>query len=93
MREVDRLIVEDFHIELVQMMENAGRCLAHLARARFLDGNPSGRRVAVLSGIGGNGGGGLIQLRQSIWHRQHIAPRTMCLMAQLPMSAILIQIS
>ena len=25
MREVDRVMVEDLHIELVQMMENAGR--------------------------------------------------------------------
>jgi NAD(P)H-hydrate epimerase len=29
MREVDRAMVEDSHIELLQMMENAGRHLAH----------------------------------------------------------------
>ncbi|RME48664.1 MAG: NAD(P)H-hydrate epimerase, partial [Caldilineae bacterium] len=45
MVEVDRAMVEDFHIELVQMMENAGRCLAHLARARFWGGNPAGKGV------------------------------------------------
>lgn len=28
MREVDRAMVEDYHIELLQMMENAGRNLA-----------------------------------------------------------------
>jgi hypothetical protein len=28
MREVDRIMAEDLHIELVQMMENAGRSLA-----------------------------------------------------------------
>jgi NAD(P)H-hydrate repair Nnr-like enzyme with NAD(P)H-hydrate epimerase domain len=28
MREVDRAMTEDLHIELVQMMENAGRTLA-----------------------------------------------------------------
>ena len=45
MREVDRSMVEDYGILLIQMMENAGRNLAHLARRRFLDGDPQGRRV------------------------------------------------
>src|SRR5215510_10201998 len=45
MVEVDRAMIEDFHIELIQMMENAGRNLAHLARMRFLDGDPRGKRV------------------------------------------------
>ena len=36
MRAVDRAMVEDLHIELVQMMENAGRNLAELAITRFL---------------------------------------------------------
>ena len=39
MREVDRVIVEDLHIELVQMMENAGRSLAELAIDRFSPGS------------------------------------------------------
>lgn len=38
MREIDRLMVEECHIELIQMMENAGRNLARLARSRFLRG-------------------------------------------------------
>jgi len=38
MREVDRVMVEDLHIELVQMMENAGRGLAELAIDRFSPG-------------------------------------------------------
>ena len=59
MIEVDRAMIEDYHIELIQMMENAGRNLAHLARTRFLDGDPRGKRVVVLAGRGGNGGGGL----------------------------------
>ncbi len=33
MREVDRFMVEDLGAELLQMMENAGRALAHRARA------------------------------------------------------------
>lgn len=58
MREVDRAMVEEFGIELLQMMENAGRSLAELAVDRF---HP--RRVLVLAGPGGNGGGGLVAAR------------------------------
>lgn len=43
MIEVDRATVEDFHIELIQMMKNTGRSLAHLARIRFFDGSPQGK--------------------------------------------------
>jgi NAD(P)H-hydrate epimerase len=53
MVEVDREMIEDYRIELIQMMENAGRNLAHLTRTRFLDGDPRGRPVVVLAGGGG----------------------------------------
>ena len=64
MREVDRLMMEEQGVLLLQMMENAGRNLAHLARERFLGGDPRGRRVLVLTGTGGNGGGGLVAARR-----------------------------
>ena len=64
MREVDRAMIEDYGITLVQMMENAGRALAHLARSRFLGGDPRNRRVVVLAGPGGNGDGGLVCARR-----------------------------
>lgn len=64
MIEVDRAMIEVYHIELIQMMENAGRNLAHLARVRFLDGDPRGKRVVVLAGSGGNGGGALVGARR-----------------------------
>jgi NAD(P)H-hydrate epimerase len=64
MIEVDRAMMEDYHIELIQMMENAGRNLAHLARIRFLDGDPRDRQVLVLAGTGGNGGGALVAARR-----------------------------
>jgi len=64
MREVDRAMIEDYHIEMIQMMENAGRNLAHLARTRFLGGDPRGRYIVVLAGRGGNGGGGLVCARR-----------------------------
>ena len=52
MIEVDRAMMEDYRIDLVRMMENAGRCLAIVARDRFLDGSPVGKRVTVLAGSG-----------------------------------------
>lgn len=64
MVEVDRAMAEDYEIKLIQMMENAGRNLAHLARRRFLEGNPRGKHVAVLAGRGGNGGGSLVCARR-----------------------------
>lgn len=64
MVEVDRAMVEDYRIDLVQMMENAGRALAVLARLRFLDGEARGRRVDVFAGTGGNGGGALVAARR-----------------------------
>lgn len=59
MAEVDRVMIADYRIALLQMMENAGRHLADLARRRFLAGDPRARRVAILAGTGGNGGGAL----------------------------------
>jgi NAD(P)H-hydrate epimerase len=64
MIEVDRAMIEDFRIELIQMMENAGRNLAHLARMRFLGGDPRAKRVIALAGSGGNGGGALVAARR-----------------------------
>lgn len=58
MVEVDRVMIEDLRIELIQMMENAGRSLAQLVRDRF---GPT--TVTVLAGSGGNGGGGLVAAR------------------------------
>ena len=54
MAEVDRIMIEDLGIALVQMMENAGRSLAELTIARWKP-----ERVVVLAGPGGNGGGGM----------------------------------
>ena len=61
---VDRALIEEYDIRLEQVMENAGRALAHLARSRFLEGNPRGKRIAVLAGTGGNGGGALVAARR-----------------------------
>lgn len=67
MAEVDRVMIEDYRINLTMMMENAGRNLAHLSRNRFLDNHPGSRRIVVLAGIGGNGGGALVCARR-LWN-------------------------
>jgi len=64
MIEVDRLMIEEFSIQLLQMMENAGSNLAHLARFRFLRNDPSNKKVIVLAGSGGNGGGAMVCARR-----------------------------
>jgi len=61
MAQVDRLMVEEYGILLIQMMENAGRNLAELARRKL--GGTVNRRVTVLCGAGNNGGGGLVAAR------------------------------
>lgn len=58
MREVDRVMVEDLGISLVQMMENAGRALADLVVRRFDPGT-----ALVMAGPRGNGGGGIAAAR------------------------------
>ncbi|MEM9891947.1 MAG: NAD(P)H-hydrate epimerase [Actinomycetota bacterium] len=58
MIEVDRVMIDDLHIELLQMMENAGR---NLARVVLDTHGPT--TVAVAAGTGGNGGGGLVAAR------------------------------
>ena len=63
MIEVDRVMVEDLGIQLIQMMENAGRNLAQLVSERFGPGT-----VTVLAGSGGNGGGGLVAARHLANH-------------------------
>ena len=62
MIEVDRLMMEEYGIQLIQMMENAGKNLAELSR-RMLGGDVRAKRIAVLSGAGNNGGGGMVSAR------------------------------
>lgn len=53
MNEVDRIAVDEIGLDLLQMMENAGRNLARHVRSHGPE------RVSVVAGNGGNGGGGL----------------------------------
>src|SRR5258708_5868260 len=73
MREVDRVAIE-LGLTLPRMMENAGANLARLALA-LLGGDARGRRVAVLAGRGGSGGGGLVAARRLIGWGAHVEVR------------------
>lgn len=58
MIDVDRSMIDEIQIGLIQMKENAGRNLARVAIDLF---DP--RRVTIVAGSGGNGGGGLAAAR------------------------------
>lgn len=59
---VDEHAVSVYGVQLIQMMENAGRQLAIQAIRMF--GNPAaGKSVVVLCGPGNNGGGGMVAAR------------------------------
>lgn len=62
MVEVDRIMIEEYGIQLMQMMENAGRNLAEQA-IRMMGGSAEGKKVAALCGKGNNGGGGMVAAR------------------------------
>ncbi len=62
MREVDRVAIEELGPNLYQMMENAGRNLAMMV-LETMGAAWSQTPIAVLSGTGGNGGGGICAAR------------------------------
>ncbi|HVT81979.1 MAG TPA: NAD(P)H-hydrate epimerase [Phycisphaerae bacterium] len=61
LRELDRRAVEEFHIPILVLMENAGRAAADSA-ARMLK-KSGGSKVLILAGPGNNGGDGLVAAR------------------------------
>ncbi|MFQ6677826.1 MAG: NAD(P)H-hydrate epimerase [Fidelibacterota bacterium] len=64
MREVDRLMVEDFYISLPQMMEHAGRNLAEFVLEWLKKRNEKKHfKIIIACGTGNNGGGGMVAAR------------------------------
>lgn len=61
MAEADRLAIEEFGIELLQMMEHAGSGLASVVMTAAPEG-----AITVLAGGGNNGGGGLCAARHLV---------------------------
>ncbi|MBU0530562.1 MAG: NAD(P)H-hydrate epimerase [Nanoarchaeota archaeon] len=60
-RKVDELAVEEFGIKIIQMMENAGRHTAKLAKKML--GSMEGKSILVFAGKGNNGGDGVVAAR------------------------------
>jgi len=65
MRKVDKLMINKYGIELIQMMENAGSNLANLAIKLFEQDfkNRNLKKIVVACGLGNNGGGGMVAAR------------------------------
>lgn len=61
MKRVDELAIKRFGIEIIQMMENAGRNTATMAREMLK--RVQGKEIIVLSGKGHNGGDALVAAR------------------------------
>jgi NAD(P)H-hydrate epimerase len=62
MKEVDRTAIEDFGIDVLSLMENAGIGVAGLGR-RMLGEEVAGKKIVCLVGKGNNGGDGLVAAR------------------------------
>ncbi|MBE0448607.1 MAG: NAD(P)H-hydrate epimerase [Actinobacteria bacterium] len=62
MKEVDHIVIHEYGLQILQVMENAGRLLARVCRL-MLGGRVSGRKIIVLAGRGRNAGGGLVAAR------------------------------
>jgi len=48
-KELDRAMIEDYGIQLIQMMENAGYKLARLAKTRFIGPDIRAKNVIIVA--------------------------------------------
>ena len=74
MSEVDRIMMNDLGIDLVRMMENAGRALARVAQS--LSSTRTPMDAICLVGRGGNGGGALVAARRLVGWSHHVSVYT-----------------
>jgi hydroxyethylthiazole kinase-like uncharacterized protein yjeF len=65
MRSIQRVAQEDYGVDILQIMENAGRATARLALA-MLGGRARGQRIVILAGGGNKGGAGLVAARHLV---------------------------
>ncbi len=65
MREIERIALEEFGLDILQIMENVGRSVATLSMA-LLGGHAKNQRIVVLAGGGNKGGGGLCAVRHLV---------------------------
>ena len=64
-RDLQRVAQEDFGLDILQIMENAGRAIATLT-LEMLGGRGRGQRVVVLAGGGNKGAAGLVAARNLV---------------------------
>lgn len=64
MAEVDRRAVEEYGIEIIQLMENAARSVADFVRMKF--GDVKDKRIVCLAGNGNNGGDAIAAARHLV---------------------------
>lgn len=62
MRRIDDITIQEFRVDVLMLMENAGKATASIAR-QMLQGTTFGKRVACLVGGGNNGGDGMVAAR------------------------------
>lgn len=62
MREIERIALEDYNLEILQLQESTGRAVATLAHA-MLGRQARGQHIVILCGGGNKGGGGLSAAR------------------------------
>src|SRR5881409_3762790 len=62
MRRMDDVTIHEFHVDVLVLMENAGRATATLAK-QMLRETIFGKHVACLVGGGNNGGDGMVAAR------------------------------
>src|SRR5207245_10764228 len=62
MRRIDDAAIREFQVDVLMLMENAGRATATMPR-RMLQGTTLRKRVACLVGGGNNGGDGMVAPR------------------------------
>jgi NAD(P)H-hydrate epimerase len=83
MKQIDHLAVETYGIQLIQMMENAGRGLAKLTKM-MLENSLLKKHLAVVAGKGNNGGGGLVAAR----HLYNWGAKVTLMLPQEPLSGV-----
>jgi len=76
MKQLDRRAIEEFHIPVDTLMENAGRLLAEEIRDTW--GPITGKSVTIVAGKGNNGGDGLVTARHLL---EQGAQVTVCLLS------------
>lgn len=81
MKQIDRLAIEKYNIQLIQMMENAGRGLAKLTK-KMLGNSLRKKHLIVAAGKGNNAGGGLVAAR----HLYNWGAKVTLLLPQEPLS-------